>query len=695
MTKDLSLTFFPHSSRRISQKSMKIRLYSHSCRYLIIILAGLAGEYRRPECFGVDAFLLPQKPTLTVVSGAVQQHRSIVTIQDNDPFPVSTTQLEMADFQGNIGKLGTTIIGQQQQLPSKAVVDAVVKLSDATAIDDETSPIIDTKDRMHSQYHLRRWFKVKKKPIRDIMQFVDSDFEPPKRDVGDGDAIRLEVKGNSHRIENKQHRMNTVSSNTKTKSSKDSAVKIIAADVAAEAGVSLSRARKDLALLATISRGGIAVSDEGELIYTFPKQLVSILSQNSRRYSSRQAWEKAWPKIFYGIRLTFGVVLLSSLGLSAATLAALTTASNSDDGGSRNGISLSYYLSDPFLWDFLTFRQNYGYYGDLENDRSNRRVPTEMRFFDSVFSYVFGDGNPNFNLQQMQLLLAARVIRENGGVVIAEQLAPYLDVPDVINDGSLHVDESFVLPIVAQLGGEPVVTDDGDIVYVFDELTLSTSNLSTTVKDIPPSATFSSPMAKEKEKIMSDILLEREHRISVAPTSQIYRAAGFGILNLGVVALAKQALSKHAGRLPGAAALFEPLSPILLLYALSYNLIPLGRKGVNALRNSRIRRRNTSRQGWKERLASRSADIDRKLEAAIKLRSKDRVLDDQSIVFDSRQTIESLQMPIDEFNLRRFDDLLAADDSPKSTLASIQEILAFEKKDEDVIQTESVEHSKP
>lgn len=60
------------------------------------------------------------------------------------------------------------------------------------------------------------------------------------------------------------------------------------------------------------------------------------------------------------------------------------------------------------------------------------------------------------------------LIRRNNGIVIAEQLAPFLDPPDVSSktpdmneyttdkaDGlSVVVDESWVLPAVLQLGGK-------------------------------------------------------------------------------------------------------------------------------------------------------------------------------------------------------------------------------------------------
>lgn len=81
--------------------------------------------------------------------------------------------------------------------------------------------------------------------------------------------------------------------------------------------------------------------------------------------------------------------------------------------------------------------------------------------------------------------LIAAVIRRSGGAVVAEQLAPYLDVPAppdptayAVGGASpltVNVDESFVLPALTRLNGRPEVTPNGDIVYVFPDLMTSAS----------------------------------------------------------------------------------------------------------------------------------------------------------------------------------------------------------------------------
>merc|ERR1719424_2558694 len=95
---------------------------------------------------------------------------------------------------------------------------------------------------------------------------------------------------------------------------------------------------------------------------------------------------------------------------------------------------------------------------------------------ESIFSYVFGDGEPNAGLDEEQLRYAAEVIRASGGAVAAEQLSIIFDPPSPEDDmNSYLVDEQWVLPALVKLGGRPEVTDDGDIVYVFDDM-LSTAS---------------------------------------------------------------------------------------------------------------------------------------------------------------------------------------------------------------------------
>jgi len=123
-----------------------------------------------------------------------------------------------------------------------------------------------------------------------------------------------------------------------------------------------------------------------------------------------------------------------------------------------------------------------------------------MGFLESVFSYVFGDSDPNEELSGVRLRKFAEYVRGRGGVVSGEEIAVFLDdVPDFEErrrSGAQFVDESYVLPVTTRLGGVPEVTENGDIVYVFDELMESggtgmSDNLLLASVNLPPDASDS------------------------------------------------------------------------------------------------------------------------------------------------------------------------------------------------------------
>lgn len=107
-----------------------------------------------------------------------------------------------------------------------------------------------------------------------------------------------------------------------------------------------------------------------------------------------------------------------------------SSSSSSDDdrrssnrGGGGMGFGGGWFWG-PSPFDFFYYRP-YGYYGYYGADV--RRDPEELGFFESVYSYVFGDGDPNQRLEERRLKLAAEMIRSNQGAVTAEQLAPFCD----------------------------------------------------------------------------------------------------------------------------------------------------------------------------------------------------------------------------------------------------------------------------
>ena len=83
-----------------------------------------------------------------------------------------------------------------------------------------------------------------------------------------------------------------------------------------------------------------------------------------------------------------------------------------------------------------------------------------MNFLESVFSFLFGDGNPNYNLEEKRWQDIGAVIRNNQGAITAEQIAPYLDNVTSLNQET----EDYILPVLARFNGYPQVSPEGNLI---------------------------------------------------------------------------------------------------------------------------------------------------------------------------------------------------------------------------------------
>ena len=268
-------------------------------------------------------------------------------------------------------------------------------------------------------------------------------------------------------------------------------------DAAALSGTDLNTARTNLMILSTLTGGDLEVTKDGEILYSFPSGVRSVLERRSLGQKIKVSYKIMYPYLLFALRASFGIFLFTSLAILVGTFVAVSTSSssNSDDrdrgGNNRRGNNNILFnlpsLGDGLLQSFY-YRPYYGYYqtSGYRPDYTQKGQPESdqkgVSFIESFFSYVFGDGDPNAEFSNDQLKFVAAKIRASGGMVVADQLGPYLDPPDLKitsnreYDGSAGsvdsyiVDESWVLPAVLQLGGVPVVTEDGNIVYQFQVL---------------------------------------------------------------------------------------------------------------------------------------------------------------------------------------------------------------------------------
>lgn len=504
---------------------------------------------------------------------------------------------------------------------------------------------------------------------------------------------------------------------------------IVASDLAAKAGISLTQARKDLTTLASLTRGDIAVSSDGELLYSFPENVNSVLSSNSAKYRAVSTFkEKVFPPLFYVTKIGFGVVLVASLVAIFTTIFfAMSSGGSSDDerrdnrrGGGMGGMFGGFWGPSPF--DFFYYRPYYSRYSTYPGQGGRQRDPEEMGFLESVFSYVFGDGGANPDKEERRIALAAEMIRQNGGAVTAEQLAPFCDDAPMpltaegrLGEERVYVDERFVLPIVTQLDGEPQVTEEGDIVYTFSELmtsaspkakspSISSAEMERTRRESKilkragldgdastrsintllsmnristRGALDRSDLIDILEGVLPDeedsdskidvsdptLLLEREYKFSLASGGQTLLAGILGAVNLGGALYLGNLLGQYAiygVRMPSYFGLVQQFFPLLLGYAVLFNAIPLVRKLWIGRQNSKIAARNKTRRSWKAVVEQKAGSVGRKLTSAALFGKRMRQLGSggKDIVFDTSKEFAEVEKTKERDAMKDFDKML-------------------------------------
>ncbi|GAB0494318.1 hypothetical protein MMPV_005610 [Pyropia vietnamensis] len=443
--------------------------------------------------------------------------------------------------------------------------------------------------------------------------------------------------------------------------------RVTAADVAAGAGISMDDAQRELVALASITNGAMDVSEAGDLAWRFPKDVKAALLSGSARARLQSLVDTAWPLIYSGIRTGFGVLLLVSIVVTFVSIFALIAAASSSSGGDRDdrrrGGGGMVFLSPgrvfgPSPFDMFYYQPYGTYYGR----RAARGAPVRpsggaqegdtngMSFLQAVFSFVFGDGDPNIDLENRRWRRVAAAIRASDGAVSAVQLAPLLDLPaNVEGDtpalSASAVDEQYMLPVLTRFDGHPEVTDEGDIVYVFPSLTTTASTGGRT-ELAGTASTGSSAYLQEKEYVFSE----------ASPFQRLAAALLGGVNVVGALALGSLLSSVRTAALtPDGVALVSTIStlfPALAAYAGIYAIVPAVRVWWNRLRNRSIRERNDRRLRAARRLAG-DREARRRVEGAAAYRQAKVIVGDADVVYSTdRETAEQIDPAVADFERR-------------------------------------------
>jgi len=392
--------------------------------------------------------------------------------------------------------------------------------------------------------------------------------------------------------------------------------RVTVGDVAAQVGLDVSRAQQGLLALASDVGGHMQVAQSGEIAYQFPRNLRGVLRNKYWRLRWQEWWQKVWKVLFYLIRISFGIILLLSIVLVFVTIAIIITATNrdGDDRGDRGGggFYMPYFWIGPdWFWVF---------YPDYDTRyRQRRREKSDLNFLEAIFSFLFGDGNPNIDLEERRFSLIASVIRNNQGAVTAEQIAPYLDD---LGEGYAREYEDYMLPVLTRFNGQPVVSPEGQLVYHFPDLQVSAE--------------------RHKSRRTPAFLQELPHRFSAASSGQIMLGIGLGAMNfVGLLVLGNLlADGIAAAQLGGLVAFVQGIYWLLIAYGTGFLLLPLVRYFWLQWRNRKISDRNQQRQDRAGLLVSPDTRLQQKIAYAGQFAAQTTITKEDTVYSTERDLME-------------------------------------------------------
>ncbi|MBX9692337.1 MAG: hypothetical protein K2Z81_08140, partial [Cyanobacteria bacterium] len=394
--------------------------------------------------------------------------------------------------------------------------------------------------------------------------------------------------------------------------------RVTASDVATKTGLPILKVTSELNRIASETDGNMEVAGTGTIAYKFSSGFQTKYLTTGFKRVWDIFWGKTFAVAFFLFRISFGIMLILSLIMVAILIIAViiyfSSRNNDDrDGGFGGGFGGHGGFHFGFF-DYLILRDLlfWGSYGGGRSttyryDRPTIRTPEKGgNFLFNCFSFLFGDGNPNLNLEDRKWKMIAEVIRASSGVVTAEQLAPYTgEDPD---------NEDGVLPALVRFDGRPEVTDEGDIVYVFPSMQETTI----------ASKGFSLPPYLEEWKL-------KFTNVPDGQMTMVYVLAG--VYFLGSWFLFLQMVTGHV---PILTALW-PIVTFLTAYGTFFVTVPVVRHFINKFINGRIESRNAKRRANANLLSDPSDKLLKKLAHAASYKTSAKVLTSNDIIFTSER----------------------------------------------------------
>jgi hypothetical protein len=253
------------------------------------------------------------------------------------------------------------------------------------------------------------------------------------------------------------------------------------ADMAAKTALPLQHIRDDLIPLAADEYNArLQVSESGEILYSFPRGFKSRYRGFGPAFSRFAEKAAAAVKRFFAavfkvwimVMLVGYFVLFILITLAAVLFVAAASVSGKErnkrsSGGLGNAYFLSRMLDIIFRFWFYRSLINAGYSGSYGRSYNRKRKDEDERpLYKRIFSFVFGDGDPNKDWAEKEATEVISYIRKNNGVISLPEFV-------ILSGLDFQTAEQEILSYCAKYGGMPEATEDGTVVYRFDSLLLA------------------------------------------------------------------------------------------------------------------------------------------------------------------------------------------------------------------------------
>ena len=249
----------------------------------------------------------------------------------------------------------------------------------------------------------------------------------------------------------------------------------VAADICAQTALPLTTVNELLSKAADEFSGHLKVTESGEIQYYFPggytsryKGFKAVFSKVFNKITSffKKAsvlFFKIWIMVMLiGYFILFIAIAVASILVQIAARSNNSSSSSGDKGGFF-GLNLFNLIFRIWFFNEITKpRYSYDTYGNFKNNNTKTKHPMHK----AIFSFVFGEEDPNKDWDEVRDKAVIAFLQANRGVI---SLSEYM----ALTGDSAPDAEKNILAFCSKFEGRAEITEEGTIIYCFDKLLLS------------------------------------------------------------------------------------------------------------------------------------------------------------------------------------------------------------------------------